>query len=438
MGENPDFELSEPESLLFESSPYGSLDALVQQDSQAAYLYLHSPQNSEFGTRAVWVRNLKRGPLVVSQSDMQSGIAPLLPRTHCHHPDGKPPLDARNLELVWFEEGNGVALYEQGELLAVLPPWSGMDGFAGYARDCRSEHLLCWPLPQAEHLQRRIINARQYWQLWQTSNPFADYQEQWLERIKQQVSVAAERCTKGLVHQRVNGQASLGKYYAIDGGKWPPRGLQCCSLPCDSLTNPARADDSDNLSNLSSVLVSVGMGLTAMPNVEMSLEQPALARRAELAIRFGLESVPENESAVTTEIAQWLSGIVGYPWQQLTWIGHGHTGTMTLSPRAARAVAGSLVESHGAGAQNGALSGEAAESSEDPVTVPFLYVNDRRVEPSMPTMRQFDDPVNLLWVVPLTREELQSRLAEKVTTEQLLDALSQSGRLQRSMGWSGN
>ena len=44
------------QALLFETSPYGNLDAIAQHDGRVLYLYLSG--DDTFGTRACWVRNL--------------------------------------------------------------------------------------------------------------------------------------------------------------------------------------------------------------------------------------------------------------------------------------------------------------------------------------------------------------------------------------------
>ena len=61
----------EPEVLLFQTSPLGNLDGIVQRDDETVYFYLHERQQEHaagvFGMRAVWVQNLVRGPLVLDR-----------------------------------------------------------------------------------------------------------------------------------------------------------------------------------------------------------------------------------------------------------------------------------------------------------------------------------------------------------------------------------
>ena len=105
MGQN------DPENLLFETSPYGNLDAIVEHDERAVFFYLSGQGRADdkFGTRACWVRNLVPGPYVINEDEMKQGIPPALPRTHCKYSDGRAAPTTDQLEIVWFEEGNGAA-----------------------------------------------------------------------------------------------------------------------------------------------------------------------------------------------------------------------------------------------------------------------------------------------------------------------------------------
>ena len=285
-------EVTEPETVLFESSPFGTVDAIVEQDHRAAYLYLHSRQIPSFGTRAIWIRNLMRGPLILSEEDLQLGIPPVLPRTYCSHPDGEAPLKSDRVQLIWFEEGNGVALLEDDDVIAIIPPWSGFDGFHGYARDCRTENQICWPLPQQNHLTTRIRRAAQYWEMWESNNPFQSQQPKMISNFSSYLG-------------------NKTRYFSIDGNQWPPKGLQCFEQ--DRLTT----------------LTSIGMSLCSMPNVELSVDNPGAIRRAELAIQL---KEPSNETI--EECGSWISGAAAYPWRTLTWLGHRHTFPLSDGMRA--------------------------------------------------------------------------------------------------------
>ncbi len=85
---------------------------------------------------AAWIANHEQAPSSTDLSRLDAGQAPLMPAAHTKHPGGRAPLDARTLRALWFEEGDGVAVIEGGQLLAVIPGWSDMArGMPGYSRD---------------------------------------------------------------------------------------------------------------------------------------------------------------------------------------------------------------------------------------------------------------------------------------------------------------
>ena len=289
MNNEPDANTEQLNGLLFETSPYGNIDAIVQHDGRAVYFYLNGVE--PFGTRACWVRNLQAGPLVLNEDEMQQGLPPMLPKTHCRNAAAQPIPVAENLEIVWFEEGNGAALLEGSETIAVIPPWSGVDGFHGYAAECAVESPLCWPLPENESLQMRISRAAEFWNSCksESEHPFAFLQPQLLACYENQFSAKP-------------------KYFAIDGGQFPPRGA-CVFRPADQQTV---------------AVATVGMSLRPQPNIEMFVETPSSQRRIELAIT--LPGSPSDEQL--QPLLEQISGLVSFPWQQWTWFGHGHTCAM--------------------------------------------------------------------------------------------------------------
>lgn len=270
--------------LLFESSPYGNVDAVVQHDAHTVYFYLNGEE--AFGTRACWVRNLTAAPYVIDQQKLQQGVPPLMPRTHCRSPEGLPIPVAESLKIVWFEEGTGAALFEDNELIAVIPPWSGIDGFHGYSLQCTAESQIAWPLPDHEQLQLRINNAYEFWQSCssEATHPYATLQPQILSAYEQQL-----------------GQQQ--QYFSIDGGQFPPRGAAAYRY----------ADQT--------VFVTVGMSMRPQPGVELAVEHPREQRRIELALAIPTDQPLDQ----LQEILQQFSGLVAWPWDGFTWFGEGHT-----------------------------------------------------------------------------------------------------------------
>ena len=328
------------ETIVFETSPYGTLDGIVEQDGRAVYFYLNEhptndsgdadpEESARFGTRACWVRNLQRGPMVINKDDFAAGRAPLMPRNDCVDQAMLRLPTVESLEIVWFEEGNGAALIETGPedqrtTIAVIPPWSGVDGFHGYASNCAHETPLAWPMPENPSLHLRIEKAAEFWQSFtKTSSPFAELQRNLVS-----------------AYNDAFGKANQQQYYAIDGGKFPPRGL--VRYESDSAT----------------ILLTVGMSLCPQPAVELFVDHPAEHRRIEIGLKLPhQDGHPETDSIEAAMRS--LSSFAAYPWSQWTWLGPGHT-----------------------------VSWSAADSG--------TATLDRDAEIVLPSFRS--DPIGLLWI----------------------------------------
>lgn len=280
--------LPETGTLLHVGSPYGNLDAIVEQDGRTVYFYLQG--SPAFGTRACWVANLQSGPLEFSLADLQHGQPPLLPRVHCIDPRPTPLPDTESLQVVWFEAGDGAALLQNGQPVAVIPPWSGLDGFHGYARNCASENRICWPMP-VEELTARIRQAQQFWQGWIDRPHFREWQP---------AALAALEKRFGPVEQ----------YFSIDGGSFPPRGL-------------ALLHGSDGR-----VLVTVGMSLCPQPTPLSDGLPPNWHPHVEL----GLRPPSGADGGLVRNLAGRISSLAAIPWQNQTWIGAGHTCELLKEP----------------------------------------------------------------------------------------------------------
>ena len=353
MNDDPESNTEQLAGLLFQTSPYGNIDAIVQHDESAVYFYLNGVE--PFGMRACWVRNLKDGPLVLNEDQMQQGLPPMLPKTHCRVAGAQPVPNAEDLEIVWFEEGNGAALLENGKTIAVIPPWSGVDGFHGYAADCGMESQLCWPMPENESLQLRISRAGEFWNSckFENDHPFAFLQPRLINAYETQFR-------------------SKAKYFAIDGGQFPPRGA-CVFRPAD--------DDSVTIAT-------VGMSMRPQPNVEMFAEDPRAKRRIELVIT--IPGSPSDEQL--QPLLEQISGMVSFPWQQWTWFGHGHS-------CAIRGLEGLFEQAFDFVAFRDEADGERNSPLED--------------------LSFRDDPVNLLRMLPITAGQQKSLASGKLSVADL-------------------
>lgn len=279
--ENPQ-SADEIEVLLFEESPYGAhLAALVQSDGRTVYLYLHGA--GSFGTRACWVRNLQPGPWVFSEQDLTAGRPPLLPKVHVAPQSEMTVPDRSQLRFVWFPPGNGVFLLSGDDLLAIIPPWSGEDGFHGYARDCTSDNLVCWPLPDRAEWSPSLEAAEAFWSTWCHGRCFEDAQPQWLAALARRFGDVVE-------------------YYSIDGGRFPPRGAACFQT------------------EQATIIVTVGMSLCPQPNAPTAA---AGSSRKPAHIELGLRIPPTDDRETLRGWVQRLSGAAQLPWTQWTWLGPG-------------------------------------------------------------------------------------------------------------------
>ena len=283
-----------------EKGPNGNVTAIVEDDGRSIYLYLEGDEASEFGTRAVWVRNRQKAPWLMEVERMQAGQAPMLQARYVADPEGGAPLHPDKIELLWFEDGEGVALLEDGDILAVIPPWSGVNGFAGYARDCVMESPFCEPLgtPQTNRgLYVQLSKAASFWNDWDDTT-WPKLQEQLL------------RTYRGAFGRET-------QVYEVGQDRFPPSLL--ASYERDGAL----------------VLVTGGMSIRPQPRVDRSGGAGDRFRRIELALAIEKALLPDPMPLV-----RWLAGQATLPWDRYTWLGEGHTvGCSALAPAGFDAVA---------------------------------------------------------------------------------------------------
>ena len=273
----------EPKVLIESYSPNCNLQAVAEEDNRCVYLYLFGETaDGENFMNACWVRNYEKAPEKADVQAMREGKAPILPAEYCKHPEGEERLDPSKLEIVWFEEGDGVALLYDHEILSVIPGWSSQE-CPGYARDCIEESEYAWSLgsPSENVLHKRVRKAKAFWDNW-NENSFGEIQTTYLEAIEKSVG-------------------KYDKYYAIDGGHWPQKAL--ITIPKDDLT----------------YIVTLGVSIIPQPKVELYYEDPAPYRRFELGFVLKTELLNRNKNGILS----YISGLASYPWDCLTWLDHG-------------------------------------------------------------------------------------------------------------------
>jgi hypothetical protein len=266
--------------LLDSESPYGSRRLVVEYDGTTTAAYVHDDSGP---IAATWIANHATAPATVDVSVLSSGQAPQMPADHTKHPQGRPPLDAAGLSALWLEEGDGVAVLEYGEPIAVIPGWSDMaTGMPGYAADIIGQTPFGWSLDQAaEGLAPRIAAARRFWEWRNDPDTWASYRQAVFGHLLGRLGPG-------------------GKYWDVSGGRAPMVGVS------ERPPTPQRPY---------TVLATVGMSAQRMPVIEQAGEAAAGRARIELALAT---TMPSAEAA---RIFLWLAQ---YPWREVTWLGAGH------------------------------------------------------------------------------------------------------------------
>jgi hypothetical protein len=328
-----------PAALLDSVSPYGSRRLVVEFDGRTTSAYLH---DNDGPIAATWIANHLRAPDSVDLAALRAGVAPEMPAEHTKHPAGREPFDADALSAVWLEEGDGAAILEHGELLAVIPGWSDLaTGMPGYSRDVIGQTPFGWSLDDAlEGLELRVRQSAQFWRWRASAGSWHLFQEALLGH---------------LLHRLGPG----GSYWDVSGGKTPTVGVsERPPLPSRPYT----------------VLTTVGMSCQRMPVVEQTGEGAVGRARIELALAT---TMPSTEAA---RVFLWLAQ---YPWREVTWLGSGHSIPWYHEPATFPLGGGN----------------EAVLLLDDPSRLPGPEV------PSLDGFRASNEPVRWLWLIPINERE---------------------------------
>ncbi|NOU56944.1 suppressor of fused domain protein [Brevibacillus borstelensis] len=157
----------------------------------------------------------------------------------------------------------------------------------------------------------------------------------------------------------------IDNYYAIDGGHWPPKAM--VKIVKEEIT----------------YVVTLGVSILPQPKVEQYTETPEQLRRFELAFACETEWLAKNEK----QMLQYISGQTSLPWSSLTFFARGHTIPCREIGQIHERFTSVLLA--------------------QPANAPAI---------SFPDMGE--DPVNLLWMIPITDEERQ--FAENHGSEALI------------------
>jgi hypothetical protein len=264
--------------VLTSPNPYGSRTLTIEADRASSVAYLRDGKGVVHG--AVWLANHAPAPATVDLARANAGLPPVMPASSTRRPSGTPPLNPAALSVLWFEEGDGVALYENHDLLAVIPGWADMErGMPGYARDAIGESPFAWSLSEAlEGLAPRVAKARAYWHWRQAEGSWGSFQQ----------------FVMGHLDSRVG---PPGRYWDVGGDRLP---LVCVS------ERPA----------------TFGRGYTVLSTVGMSCQRMPTAELYDTACRVELALATRRDPRIAARLFSWLGQ---YPWRSVTWLGHGHT-----------------------------------------------------------------------------------------------------------------
>ena len=274
--------------------PKTDTHALVQEENDCVYLYLYiRPDTKDTEIRASWVRNY--GPAIdaVDQKAMESGMQPRMPLKACRHPKGAPRLDPADLRIVFLEDGDGAALYQKDDLLAVIPGWASSGEFTGYARDAVGTSPFAWELGTREQndIYARVEAAQDYWNQMQGNAVWEAFRDSHMEAIEKAYGKHTD-------------------YLVVDNGYFPPKSL-------------VRVDKGDDV-----YLFTLGMSLMQQPSVEMYTQHPQGLRRAELAFCLRKDLFEAKKDSFTA----YLIGLSDIPWNYTTFLGDGHTVLFDIEP----------------------------------------------------------------------------------------------------------
>lgn len=269
-----------------ESPNCPNLNVIVEEDDRCSYMYLviYDGENFKSHVGNCWLRNHKTAPNDWERDKMKEGTPPMMPKAFCNHPKGMPKFNKEDLKIVWFEEGDGVALLEKGEVVGIIPNWSEGDN-PSYSRDMIEDCGLQFPIVEENELTARVKKAEEFW------DSIYEDKNYWVKFRDKNRSILEKHFGK------------VGEYYMHDDSHWPWRLL------------------AEYENNSMTYLITVGMSLLPQPRVELAIEKYEKARRVELG--FAIET--KTFKKYRDRYMSYLGSLVNFPWNYSTWFGHGHT-----------------------------------------------------------------------------------------------------------------
>ena len=270
--------------LLSGTNSYGYLQAIIEDDGRSVYLYLQHAENPDWGMRALWIANRVAAPAELDVAGMQRGETPLMPRPGTRQPDGLPPFRPEDLSIVWFEEGDGLAVLWRTSLWRSCPRGPAVVAVTAMLPSAVGQTPLAWEL-----CSEALGEAR-----------------------------AQDRDIAALLGMA--GRAGLLEL--IRARRWPtwrrgwdPTGAIGPRTTASSHRAPSFCSSRPTSRERRCTSPSA-WSAQAMPQVEVHFEDPAPLRRTELVIA----TAGHEDRAPRT-----LSSAMCTPWRDCTWLGDGHT-----------------------------------------------------------------------------------------------------------------
>ncbi len=276
----------ESEILVEEWSPVSDIQAVVEKSDKNYYFYLWiNPNGPAPEMRACWICNRVKAPKDMDEAFAVEGESPCMPSEFVDHDPSGIELDDSSLSVQWFEEGDSAAVLSGDKIIAVIPCFSGYNGFYGYSVYAKGTGPFAWELKGAnQRFEEEVKRSKDFWGFFEDKDFWGKTQEFHMNALN-----------------RFFGKEE--KYYAIDGGKFPPKALV--------------QGRKDNIL----YAVTLGVSMIPMPKVEMYYQDEYRDfRRMELG--FACDARFEG---LLNLFASTMSGLASYPWNELTFFGHGHT-----------------------------------------------------------------------------------------------------------------
>lgn len=274
----------------------------------------------------------------------------------CRISDTDIPIQADRLTLIWYPSCDSAAVFYGDDLLCAIPPEANSNSFPGCSRFVKEKTSLAWPfVPDEETEEKRVLESAKFWGWLQRNDWWAEVQKRHLDILDRFFGT----------HER---------YYAIDGGKFPPRALVT------------------GRHNGTAYGITAGMSVFQMPKAAYFCGKYAQDFcRTELGF-----AVSEQLCGFTEIVAPQMSWMAAHPWEKLTMLMHGDTVNLSDVPGFPAAM---LVHPDAVGLE----------------------------KPAYPAF--WGCPINLLWLVPITQQELELRYAQKDGVQALLKRAVSPGQL---------